>query len=306
MYAILDDFIPITKQFEDDTRQQKYQQYQKELKQKLNKEGWDGKWYRRAYYDDGMPLGSSENDECRIDAIAQAWAVISGVATPKKAEKALASAEEHLVSESDGIIRLLTPAFDQTQKNPGYIKGYIPGVRENGGQYTHAALWLVKAFAEHGEAEKAMQYMRMLLPVNHSLNNIDVKRYQVEPYAVAADIYGEYPLVGMGGWTWYTGSAGWMYRVILESILGVKIIGDRKVQIRPLIVSGWKKYECRIRLPGNESELQITVLNPQKVSEGTIVAYLNDEEIEVRNGVVKCVVPKAPGEYKLEITVNPV
>src|SRR5699024_7972602 len=159
-------------------------------------EGWDGSWYRRAFYDDGTPLGSSESDECKIDAIAQSWSVISKAAPHDKAMKALESADLHLVSESEGIIRLLSPPFDQTDHNPGYIKGYIPGVRENGGQYTHGALWLVRAFAEAGYHERAVRLIRMLTPINHSYPKTGADRYRVEPYAVAADIYSEVPLTG--------------------------------------------------------------------------------------------------------------
>jgi cellobiose phosphorylase len=304
LYAILDDFIPIVQKFDDADRLKKYRAYKKELKRHLNEEGWDGQWYRRAYYDDGTPLGSSQSDECRIDAIAQAWSVISGAGTPSKTEKALLAAEQYLVSKQDRIIKLLTPAFDQTEKNPGYIKGYIPGVRENGGQYTHAALWLVKAFAEAGQMEKAISHMKMLLPVNHSLNSIEVERYQVEPYAVAADIYGEHPLVGMGGWTWYTGSAGWMYRVILESILGITIAEGNKVQITPTIISSWKKYECTFRNREHDIVLHIRIMNPNKLSEGTVTASLDGSPVAVKNDVVTCSMLDSKGEHELRIVIE--
>ncbi|MGM0545196.1 MAG: GH36-type glycosyl hydrolase domain-containing protein [Bacteroidota bacterium] len=303
LYDILDDFIPIVKKRGDD-RLNTYRSYQKELKSRLNKEGWDGDWYRRAYYDDGTPLGASENDECRIDAIAQAWSVISGAGTPSKIKKALDSADEHLVSEQDGIIRLLTPAFDKTEKNPGYIKGYIPGVRENGGQYTHAALWLVKAFAEHGDHQKALHYLRMLLPTNHAINNASALRYQVEPYAVAADIYGEVPLVGTGGWTWYTGSAGWMYRVVLESILGITITDGNRLHVRPLIIPEWKKYEVTIQNKENDSEFRVLVLNYDKRDKGVLTATLDGEQIAVQGGVVSCSMNGRSQHQQLKIEVK--
>ncbi|MFW6157535.1 MAG: GH36-type glycosyl hydrolase domain-containing protein, partial [Balneolaceae bacterium] len=179
LYSVISDFLPYCKLYDDNARIEKYEQYRKQLKKHLNRQGWDGKWYRRAFYDDGTPLGSSENDECKIDAIAQAWAVISGVAPPKKAKKALESAGNYLVSEEEGIIRLLTPAFDKTPKNPGYIKGYMPGVRENGGQYTHGALWLIKAYAEMGYGDIATRLIRMISPVNHSTHKEDADRYKV-------------------------------------------------------------------------------------------------------------------------------
>ncbi|PAU95565.1 glycosyltransferase 36 [Aliifodinibius salipaludis] len=304
LYTILNDFIPIVKTYNDKERLDRYSTYKEDLEKHLNEEGWDGEWYRRAYYDDGTPLGSSQNDECRIDAIAQAWSVISGAGTPAKTEKALFAAEQHLVSKQDGIIKLLTPAFDQTEKNPGYIKGYIPGIRENGGQYTHAALWLVKAFAEAGQVEKAISYMKMLLPVNHALNNIDVECYQVEPYAVAADIYGEHPLVGMGGWTWYTGSAGWMYRVILESILGITFVDGINIEIKPTVISSWKKYECWISNKGHDVELHIEILNPNKLSKGTITALLNGSPVSSKNDVVTCSIPNTSGDYHLSIIIE--
>jgi cellobiose phosphorylase len=304
LYTILDDFIPIVKSYNDQNRLSEYRSYKKELKKHLNKEGWDGEWYRRAYYDDGTPLGSSQNDECRIDAIAQAWSVISGAGTSNKTEKALFSAEQHLVSKQDGLIKLLTPAFDQTEKNPGYIKGYIPGVRENGGQYTHAALWLVKAFAEAGQIEKAISHMKMLLPINHSINSIDARKYVVEPYAVAADIYGEQPLVGMGGWTWYTGSAGWMYRVILESIMGITFVDGNKIEILPTVISSWKKYECWVRNRGRDIALHIEVLNPNKLSQGSITASLNGSSISVKNDTVICTIPDRPGKHQVRIVIE--
>lgn len=260
LYDVLSKFIPLCEENEDDERVEKYSSYKKQLKKHLNNEGWDGEWYRRAFYDDGTPLGSAENDECKIDAIAQAWAVISGAAPDDKVQKALKSAQKHLVSESDGIIRLLTPPFDKTEKNPGYIKGYIPGVRENGGQYTHAGLWLTKAFAEAGFQDYAVSLITMLNPINHALSKETADRYKVEPFAVAADIYGEPPLIGRGGWTWYTGSAGWMYRVILESILGVKIVKGNILKINSRLIASWKEYSIEIKRENN-TIYRIKVLN---------------------------------------------
>jgi cellobiose phosphorylase len=304
LYDILGKMIPVCKKRNDDARVEKYQAYRKNLKTHLNKEGWDGQWYRRAFYDDGTPIGSSENMECRIDGIAQAWSVISGVATPDKAKKALSSADELLVSETDGIIRLLTPAFDKTEQNPGYIKGYIPGVRENGGQYTHAALWLVKAFAEKGNRERAVQLIKMLLPVNHALEKADAEHYLVEPYAVAADIYGENPLTGVGGWTWYTGSAGWMYRVIIESVLGLNIQKNNMLQISPLIYKEWKRYSMAVRELDGKTEYYVEVLNPQKRSEGTLSATLDGKEIVVKKGTVKMMMERDGKSHKIKIIVG--
>jgi cellobiose phosphorylase len=304
LYHILSDFIPYCKLQGDQEHVEQYQSYQKQLKHHLNHEGWDKDWYLRAYYDDGTPLGSSQNNECKIDAIAQAWSVISGVATPAKARDALKSAEQHLVSEQEGIIRLLTPAFDETDKNPGYIKGYIPGVRENGGQYTHAALWLVKALSHHGNRERAAKLLQMLTPINHAINNTQSKRYHVEPYAVVADIYGEDPLTGMGGWTWYTGSAGWMYRVLLEDILGVQISKGNVLKIDPMISEAWKKYEITLfPFDGKETEYHVLILNPNGQSEGELTAVLDGQEIPVKKGTVTCTMKDDKRRHRLKISL---
>jgi cellobiose phosphorylase len=174
---------------------------------------WDGEWYRRAYFDDGTPLGSRENTECQIDAIAQSWSVISGSGDPARARQAMESVNRRLVREADRLVLLLTPPFDSMEPSPGYIRGYLPGVRENGGQYTHAALWNVLAFARLGDGDRAWELFALLNPVNHGRTPDEVARYRAEPYVVAADVYSVPPHTGRGGWTWYTGSAGWMYRV---------------------------------------------------------------------------------------------
>ncbi|NGP76550.1 glycosyltransferase 36 [Balneolaceae bacterium YR4-1] len=287
LYKILDDFLPICKKQGDEDRVETYKSFKTELKKHLNSEGWDGEWYRRAFYDDGTPLGSSENDECIIDAIAQSWAVISGAATPEKAAKALESAEKHLISESDGLIRLLVPPFESTEKNPGYIKGYMPGVRENGGQYTHAAVWLVRALAESGYGRRAVELMKMLTPVTHSLNKEQADRYKVEPYAVAADIYGEPPLTGMGGWTWYTGSAGWMYRVILESILGLEIVNEHTLLIDPSISPDWKEFSISLNNLEKGTRYDIKVTNPDGLEKGTLEGSVDGKPIPISGGNFK-------------------
>lgn len=287
LYKILDDFLPICKKQDDCERVEKYKSYKKDLKKHLNREGWDGEWYRRAFYDDGTPLGSSESEECIIDAIAQSWAIISGAATPRKAAKALESAEKHLVSESDGLIRLLVPPFESTEKNPGYIKGYMPGVRENGGQYTHAALWLVRALAESGYGRRAVELMKMLTPVTHSLNKEQADRYKVEPYAVAADIYGEPPLTGMGGWTWYTGSAGWMYRVILESILGFEITNGHTLLIDPSISPDWQEFSVSLNNLSEGTRYEIKVSNPNGLERGTVEGTIDGNPVSPSDGKLK-------------------
>ena len=183
------------------------------LKQALEQNAWDGDWYRRAYFDDGTPLGSVSNNECRIDSIAQSWGVISGAAEPARAARAMAAVDKYLVRRDEKLALLFTPPFDNPARDPGYIKGYPAGIRENGGQYTHGAIWTALAFAMQGDGDKAGELLSMLNPINHADNPTGVHRYKVEPYVMCADVYSMPPHVGRGGWTWYTGSAGWMYNV---------------------------------------------------------------------------------------------
>ncbi len=210
LYAILGDFIPLCEARRDLARAEKYRAHRAKLFEALNTEGWDGAWYRRAWYDNGAVLGSRTSDECQIDTLAQAWAVLTGAATGERVEQVLSAMDARLIDKSVGIIRLLTPAFDQTPHDPGYIKGYVAGVRENGGQYTHAALWAVMAYAQAGHKDKALELLEMISPIRHTATQQGAERYMTEPYVIAADVYGVEPHNGRGGWTWYTGSAGWM------------------------------------------------------------------------------------------------
>ncbi|HEX7942353.1 MAG TPA: protein ndvB, partial [Gemmatimonadaceae bacterium] len=208
--------------------------------------GWDGAWYRRAYFDDGTPLGSSSNEECRIDAIAQSWSVISGAGDPARQEQAMRSTEEWLVRKDARLIMLLTPPFDRMPHDPGYIKGYLPGVRENGAQYTHAALWSVLATALRGDGERAFELFQMLNPFNHARSADELSTYKVEPYVVAADVYTAEGHLGRGGWTWYTGSASWMYRIALEAILGFTRRGDT-LSFTPRVPAAWPEFTIEYR-----------------------------------------------------------
>jgi cyclic beta-1,2-glucan synthetase len=237
----------------------RYRAAAERLARALEEHGWDGQWYRRAYYDDGTPLGSAASDEARIDAIAQAWAVISGAGDPARARQAMAAVEEHLIREQEGLILLLTPPFDRTPHDPGYIKGYLPGVRENGGQYTHAALWVVLAFAMLGEGERATRLYQMINPINHARDRVAADRYKVEPYAVTADVYAVPPHTGRGGWSWYTGSAGWMYRIGLEALLGLRWHGAA-FSLDPCIPRDWRVYE--VIVTRGRTRYEITVENP--------------------------------------------
>ena len=248
------------------------------LKENINRHAWDGKWYMRAYFDDGSPLGSHLNRECMIDAIAQSWSVISGAGEPDRVRTAMQSASQHLINREKGLIQLLEPPFDTADMDPGYIKGYVPGVRENGGQYTHAAIWMVMAFAELDERERVYELLSLINPINHGKTPEDVSTYKVEPYVMAADVYGVSPHTGRGGWTWYTGSAGWMYQLITESFLGIKRIGNTLV-LQPRIPVEWKSVKVtytlfqnsyQIEVIQNEGRFRFTV-NGREITGNTIV-----------------------------------
>jgi cellobiose phosphorylase len=217
-----------------------------QLRRNLDQNGWDGGWYRRAYFDDGSPLGSDSNPECQIDSIAQSWSVLSRAGDAGRSRLAMEAVDKRLVRRDHGLIQLLDPPFDKSDLNPGYIKGYVPGVRENGGQYTHAAIWVVMAFAALGESQRAWELFTMINPVNHAKSIEDVAIYKVEPYVVSADIYALSPHTGRGGWSWYTGSAGWMYRLIVESLLGLRLEVD-KLHVAPCLPVAWKGFKMHYR-----------------------------------------------------------
>ena len=235
-----------------------YRQRAEALRQALEQNGWDGDWYLRAYYDDGTPLGSAQDAECQIDSIAQSWAVLSHAGEPGRAAQAMDAVRRRLLRTEDGLLLLFTPPFDKTLRDPGYIKGYVPGIRENGGQYTHAALWSAWAFAELGQSETAESVFRLLNPIYHADTPAKMEQYKVEPYVVAGDVYAMAPHTGRGGWTWYTGSAAWMYRLGLEGILGIHRTGAALV-IEPQIPAGWPGYEVTYRF--GQATYRICVYN---------------------------------------------
>ena len=239
-----------------------------QLRRNLEHNGWDGTWYRRAYFDDGSALGSAANAECRIDSIAQSWAVLSGAADPARARQAMDAVDTHLVRREHGLIQLLDPPFDKSAQNPGYIKGYVPGVRENGGQYTHAAIWSAMAFAALGDSARAWELAALINPVAHAHTAAKAAVYKVEPYVMAADVYALAPHSGRGGWTWYTGSAGWMYRLIVESLLGVRREGDT-LRIEPCLRDHWPGYKMQYRY--RETMYRIVVSRTQDGSAATLV-----------------------------------
>jgi cyclic beta-1,2-glucan synthetase len=246
------------------------------LAQAIEREAWDGDWYRRGYYDDGTVLGSVASDECRIDSVAQSWAVISGAAERSRALRAMSAVNTQLVSRSDGLVKLFTPPFDHSAKDPGYIKAYPPGLRENGGQYTHAAMWTTLAFALLGDGDRAGELFSLLNPINHSSTRASIHRYKVEPYVVCADVYSAAPHVGRGGWTWYTGSAGWMYRTAAEGILGIKLRGGTLI-VDPCIPRGWAGFEFTYK--HGSSRYRITVKNPRGVNRGIAQATLDGKDL---------------------------
>ena len=262
--AVLNGFAPLCDRYKMKTRGNRYGRYMEKLKKGLE-QAWDGDWYRRAYFDDGTPLGSAQNDECRIDSIAQTWAVMSGVAESYRATRAMAAVDQYLIRRGDGLISLFTPPFDKSKLDPGYIKGYVPGVRENGGQYTHAALWTVIAFAMLGDGDRAGELFGLLNPINHASTRAGLHKYRVEPYVSVADVYAVPPHTGRGGWTWYTGSAGWMYRAALENILGFKLQGDR-LRIDPCIPRFWREFEIAYRR--GKTTYRIKVENPHSIGRG--------------------------------------
>jgi len=276
LHAALLKFAPIAERRGQSAAAAVWRKHAFTLQQAIEREAWDGDWYRRGYFDDGTPLGSVVSDECRIDSIAQSWAVISGAAERERAVRAMSAVDSQLVSRSDGLVKLFTPAFDRTRHDPGYIKAYPPGIRENGGQYTHAAMWSTLAFALLGDGDRAGELFSILNPINHASTRAAIHRYKVEPYVVCADVYSSPELVGRGGWTWYTGSAGWMYRTAVEGILGIHLRGGI-LSIDPCIPRAWPGFE--ITYKHGRSRYRIAVENPRGVSTGVSRATLDGREM---------------------------
>ena len=272
LHVVLSEWVGLADARGEGKRAARWRQYVDALTASLEREAWDGHWYLRAYFDDGTPLGSAANDACRIDSIAQSWAVISAAADPARQASAMAAVDAHLVRRTDRLVLLFTPPFGETSLEPGYVKGYVPGVRENGGQYTHAAAWVAIAFAALGDGDTAAELFGILNPINHARTDAAVQRYKVEPYVVAADVYAEAPHVGRGGWTWYTGSAGWLYRAGLESILGCRRRGTHLV-VDPCIPRAWARFEMVFH--HRSARYDIVVENPRGVSRGVVVAELD-------------------------------
>jgi cyclic beta-1,2-glucan synthetase len=253
----------------------------RQLQENVEQHGWDGQWYLRAYFDNGAPLGSHSNLECQIDSLPQSWSVLSGAGNPERARQAMESVEQHLVRSEAKLIQLLDPPFDRSVPSPGYIQGYVPGIRENGGQYTHAAVWVVMARALLGDNDRAWELFALLNPINHGSTATQIKTYKVEPYVVAADVYAVAPHTGRGGWTWYTGSAGWMYRLLIETLLGMKLEGDR-LRLAPRLPKQWPT--CKISYRYRQTLYHIAISRPQNGPSGASQIILDGKE--VADGVI--------------------
>jgi cyclic beta-1,2-glucan glucanotransferase len=290
-------FAPLAESRDAD-RARRWRDHAASVREALEREAWDGEWYRRATFDDGAWLGSKANAECRIDSIAQSWAVLSGAADPAHAAMAMVSLENHLIRRDNGLALLFTPPFDATPLDPGYIKGYPPGVRENGGQYSHAAMWAILAFAKLGAGDKAAELFALINPINHARAPEEIERYKVEPYVVAADVYSVSPHVGRGGWTWYTGSAAWMYRAGMEGILGIRREGAFLI-VEPCIPAAWPGFDATVRL--GATCYDICVENPSHRCRGISCAVLDDAPLSCAEGRVRA--PLDTGMHHLRISI---
>jgi N,N'-diacetylchitobiose phosphorylase len=304
LHATLEGFEPICRSRGESDRAERYAAHRGKLREAIEANAWDGRWYRRATYDDGTWLGSSSNVECKIDALAQSWAVISKVASPERASQAMDSAERELVDEAHGLIRLLTPPFDRAPEDPGYIKGYVPGIRENGGQYTHGALWVVRATAELGRRDRAARFLEMLTPVAHARDRAAADVYKVEPYVVVADIYGTAPHVGRGGWTWYTGSAAWMYRIALESILGFTVRNGDALELRPCVPDSWPRFRIRHRLPDGRTSYEIEIENPHGDASRPVSVSIDGAPGEIREGAAIVPLRRDGASHRVTVTLG--
>ena len=297
----LTSFAAFAEERGETARAAKWRNHTVALRTSLEAGGWDGDWYRRGYYDDGTPLGSTLSEECRIDSLTQSWAVISGAGDPVRARQAMAAVERELILPDEQLALLFKPPFDKTALDPGYIKGYPPGLRENGGQYTHGALWSVIAFAMLGEGDKAANLFALLNPINHSRTPAGVTRYAVEPYVIAADVYASAPHIGRGGWTWYTGSAGWMQRAGMENILGMRVL-DGVLHLNPCIPKGWPRFS--ISLKHKSARYEITVENPDSVSSGIATAIVDGTKASQRP--LRIVLRDDGATHHVSVTLGPV
>jgi cellobiose phosphorylase len=296
LYEVLTQFTTLAQLHGDTIFAERCRSEATQLQRSIEQNGWDGEWYRRAYFDDGTPLGTKGSDECQIDAIAQSWSVLSGAGNPQRSQMAMMQVDKRLVRRDSRLIQLLDPPFDKSTLNPGYIKGYVPGVRENGGQYTHGAIWTVMAFAALGDSRRAWELFDMINPINHASSAAAVAKYKVEPYVVAADVYAVAPHTGRGGWTWYTGSAGWMYRLILESLLGLTLEVD-KLRFTPCLPADWDSFKLRYRY--RETMYHITVNQLNDGNSGTVVTL---DGVAQREDFIPLL--DDHGQHEVEVTLS--
>jgi cellobiose phosphorylase len=274
LYDVLTQFAELARRREETAFADRCLEQARRLQKNIEAHAWDGAWYRRAYFDNGEPLGSQTNPECQIDSLPQSWSVLSGAGDPQRSAQAMEAVDQRLIRREARLIQLFDPPFDRSALNPGYIKGYIPGVRENGGQYTHGAIWSAMAFAYLGDNERAWEIFHLLNPVHHGGTPGQIATYKVEPYVVAADVYAVPPHTGRGGWTWYTGSAGWMYRLLVETLLGVHREGDQ-LRILPRFPAGWTSYKVHYRY--RHTVYHITISRRPEGTEGPGEATLDGQ-----------------------------
>ncbi len=296
LYEVLMRFSEVARMRGDTSFVERCRQEAAQVRRNIEQHGWDGEWYRRAYFDDGSPLGSASNAECRIDSIAQSWSVLSGAGDAGRSRMAMEAVDKRLVRRDHALIQLLDPPFDKSTLNPGYIKGYVPGVRENGGQYTHGAIWMAMAFAAMGDSRRAWELTAMINPGNHANTARAIATYKVEPYVVAADVYAVAPHTGRGGWTWYTGSAGWMYRLIVESLLGLKLEVD-KLRFAPCLPADWETFKLHYRY--RETAYHIIVLQTHAADNKTGVTV---DGVEQRDEAVPLVDDRL--EHAVEVRIH--
>jgi cellobiose phosphorylase len=304
LYEVLMRFTEVARRRGDVPFAERCRREASHVRENIEQSGWDGEWYRRAYFDDGSPLGSARNPECQIDSIAQSWSVLSGAGDAERSRMAMEAVDKRLVRREHALIQLLDPPFDTSTLNPGYIKGYVPGVRENGGQYTHGAIWAAMAFATLGDSRRAWELLAMINPVNHARSPEAIATYKVEPYVVAADVYALSPHTGRGGWTWYTGSAGWMYQLIVESLLGLRLEVDT-LRFAPCLPVDWEGftvhyryretvYHIRVLHTGaGDGETSVTVDGAERHDKAILLVDDRQEHsVEVR-------IPAARGEHSV-------
>jgi cyclic beta-1,2-glucan synthetase len=294
-----DGFAAVARTRGESERAIRWRAHAETLRESLEREAWDGAWYRRGYFDDGTAFGSSANDECRIDCIAQSWSTISALGDPRRAAQAMTAVDESLINRNRALALLFAPPFDHTAFDPGYIKAYPPGIRENGGQYTHAAAWSVIAFARLGQGDKAVELYSLLNPINRSSTRTDLRRYKVEPYVMAADVYSSPQHLGRGGWTWYTGAAGWMYQAGLEAILGFRKRGEY-LELAPCIPGAWPSFEMTFKFA--TARYDILVENPAGVGSG--VTHMALDEIALPRGTTRIQLADDGATHSLRITLG--